>query len=185
MGKIYTPAGPEVLALGMQVIAECYPNLLELSSRKSKRLPPLVIDYTMVLGARDKEGNPKGPALKLHGVAALAIIRVVPQNFRARGLGDAEIQIDQDWWTDNGDPERMALLDHELCHLAPWKDADNQWVRDDTGRIQLKLKNHDHDYGWFDEVAKRRGKFAAEVRQARRWFDEFGQIYLLPPEGSK
>lgn len=125
----------------------------------------------------DKEGNPTGSALKVRGVPALAKVRIVPLPQRVAGLCDAEITIDGDRWTFLSREERLAVLDHELTHLDVQADGDDV-VRDDHGRPKLKMRPHDHEFGWFDEVAERHKGNSIEAQQAQAFVDNAGQLYL-------
>lgn len=51
-------------------------------------------------------------------------------------------------------------------------------ILDDAGRPKLRLRHHDRSFGWFDEVAKRHGDESHEVRQAKQFADEAGQLYF-------
>lgn len=129
-------------------------------------------------GARDSEGALRSPAIKHHGVPALGLTRIVPLKQRVAGLGDAEVLIDGDRWEDLDDDERRALLDHELTHIEVLTNDDDEPVLDSAGRPKLRLRPHDHHFGWFDEVAKRHRGASQEVQQAQRFAGEAGQLYF-------
>lgn len=78
----------------------------------------------------------------------------------------------------HGGYERAALIDHEIYHLMPAKDKNQRFKCDDQGRPILKLRKHDHQFGWFDEIARRHGENSGEVRQARDLVAKFGQVYF-------
>ena len=52
--------------------------------------------------------------------------------------------------------------------------------RDDIDRPLLRIRKHDHQFGWFDAVARRHGKHSIEVQQAHQLtaMDELRQLYL-------
>lgn len=54
------------------------------------------VDMLLAHAARDKDGDPKGPALKLHGIPAWAIASITKLKDRAFGRGDCEILLDGD-----------------------------------------------------------------------------------------
>lgn len=57
----------------------------------------------------------------------------------------------------------------------------------DLGRPVLKIRLHDQQHGWFDEIARRHGDASIEVQQAKAFADSSGQTYFgwaAPPAGS-
>jgi len=155
-------------------------ELLEQTKRAHhQRLGDVTIGMLVALAPINEDtGEPKGPALKLRGVACLAVTRVVGLKLRTHGLEDAEIVIDGDRWPELSQGERVALLDHELTHLELNCDKHGANRRDDLGRPKLKMRPHDHEFGWFDEVAERHGINSIEVRQARQFQEDWGQLYF-------
>lgn len=140
-----------------------------------QRLDGVRVGMLMAYAPEDKDtGDPKGPALKRHGVPCLALVRIVPTKDRVAGMPDAMIYVDGDAWRGLTHSERLALLDHELEHI----DFPTNRGEDCHGRPKLKIKPHDHEFGWFDAVAERHGSSSQEVRQATRFVNIFGQIYL-------
>lgn len=131
----------------------------------------LNIDYVFAYGTRDDDGKLIGDAIKQHGVKALGLCKVVSLKDRAKGLGDAEILIDHDWWEKAGREEAKAVLHHELYHLKPTAQTD------DLGRPKLKLRKHDWFFGWFDVIAKIHGEASQERKQAKTILDQSGQYY--------
>ena len=119
----------------------------------------------MAHAKRDKNGKPKGSALKLGGYACLATVRITSLADRVAGLADVVITIDGDRWQDLPQRSRIAVLDHELTHL----DLGDEIDYDDAGRPKIKMRKHDHQFGWFDSVVRRHGIHAIEWQQ----FDEF------------
>lgn len=131
----------------------------------------LKIDFVFAYGTRDDDGKLIGDAIKQHGVKALGLCRIVNLKDRAKGLGDAEIVIDHDWWETAGREEAKAVIHHELYHLKPTGDTD------DLGRPKLKLRKHDFQFGWFTGIAKIHGEFSQERKQAKAIMDTEGQYY--------
>lgn len=130
------------------------------------------IDFVFARGDRDDvSGELLNDALKKNGVKALGITRKIGLKDRALGRGDAEIAIDGDWWDDASEEEQRALLDHELTHLVPTGDCD------DLRRPIIKLRPHDHEFGWFREVAARHGAHSQERIQARKMMELSGQYF--------
>lgn len=116
---------------------------------------------------RDKNDDPVGPALKLHGVPCAATVKVVPYKLRVLGQADVEIMIDSDKWDERTHESKRAIISHELFHVLPVVDKDGVIKRDDCNRPKLRLRPHDREYGWFDVIAARHGIDSLEVQQAR------------------
>lgn len=130
------------------------------------------IDFLFAYGDRDDTtGELISDALKLHGVKALGIARKLPLKDRAKGMGDAEICLDGDWWEAADEKEQAALLDHELHHLVATAD------RDAIGRPVIKLRKHDYQFGWFSIIAQRHGVHSQERQQAAAMMEVSGQFY--------
>src|SRR4051812_37217959 len=91
----------------------------------------------------DDEGNPKGPALKHHGVPCYATVKIVSQKDRVMGQADAINTLDGDRWPTIDKATRIAILDHELTHLEPLLEEDGAPKEDDCGRPKLTMKVHD------------------------------------------
>lgn len=138
----------------------------------------VTVDLVFAYGTRDeKTGALTKFAMVRGGVRALGIARKISLKQRALGRGDAEIALDADWWDEATEPQRAALLDHELHHIGVSLTKMLQIKRDDLGRPKLYLRPHDYDFGWFAIIAKRHGAAAGEVEQAKRIADEHGQYF--------
>jgi hypothetical protein len=144
------------------------------------------IDYVFAFATRDREGNATEVPIKCRGFKVLGQVRVIKPKDRAQGRGDAEILLDGDHWENIDDAERMAILDHELYHLEV-VEKDGKPKLDFLKRPVLRLRHHDHEFGWFAEVAKRNGRHSIEQKVAKGLMDMFGQYYwpdfvkMLPP----
>jgi hypothetical protein len=146
------------------------------------------VDLLVAKAKEDKNGDATGPALRLHGYQANAIVRITSYKDRVLGRGDAEIVVDGDMWHLWSRDQQMALLDHEMEHIEVIvKDVMNdagmlttELQRDDASRPKLRLKKHDFQVGWFDSVARRHGEASFEVSQARELLEdqEVRQIYF-------
>jgi hypothetical protein len=134
-------------------------------------------DFVFAYAEKDeKTGEPKGDALKLHGVKALAICRKMGLKDRVMGRADTEISIDGDWWPTASDEEQRALLDHELHHILVKVDK-RGLVRDDIGRPIIHLRPHDVQIGWFKIIAERHKLNSQECKQAVQIMCESGQYF--------
>lgn len=121
-----------------------------------------------LLAAWPNEGE--GNTLKLHGYPCAAVVKVTPYRQRVQGIEDAVITLDGPTWNTLSEPERTALLDHELQHLEVSLDNEGNPRSDDHGRPKLKVRLHDWQLGGFDAIAARHKAAALEVqafRQAR------------------
>lgn len=117
--------------------------------------------------------------LKHQGYPAAAVVRIVSLRDRALGMADALIVVDRSIWASLSAPQRDALIDHELQHLEQVLDPDtNKPVGDSLGRPKLRMRQHDHQFGWFDEIAKRHGEASPEMRQARQLIEQTQQLYF-------
>lgn len=118
------------------------------------------------------------PVLKHQGYPAGAVVRIAPLRDRAMGCLDVSIIIDRANWLTLSAVQRDALIDHELTHLTRATDEDGFSLADSLDRPKLKMRAHDHQFGWFDEIAARHKEASCEVRQARRLLDATGQLYF-------
>lgn len=91
-------------------------------------------------------------------------------------------------WNKASDRQRLALIDHELEHLAlienkPTKKEPNLtgFKRDDLGRPKLKTRPHDWELAGFQTIALRHGENSHEARQFAAFRDEFGQLNMFGP----
>ncbi len=135
------------------------------------------VDVVFALADVGEDGEKKGVALKLHGIRALGITKIISLKNRVMGRGDAEISLDGDWWETASEEQRKALLDHELNHIEVKANDDGGVDTDDHLRPKLKLRKHDYEFGWFNIVAERHGKASIERQQAALIMDGAGQFY--------
>lgn len=163
MGKSYDICPKAVADRGAAILKKFHPDLAKVK---------VAIEYLFI--SHDGEG----PALKLHGYACAAVVRIIPLKDRVAGRGDAEIVIDRDGWDNLPDASKDALLDHELTHLVLQKDRNRKPKADDAGRPALKMRLHDQQLGWFDDVARRHGEASMEIRCARDLIAKRGQLYF-------
>lgn len=129
------------------------------------------------LFARSSDGE--GPAVKVPGGwPALAVIRIIPLRQRVAGFMDAEILIDERKWEELTEPQRDALVDHELEHLELKYDGagiGTPVAEDDWGRPKLRIRKHDWELSGFKTIAERHPDAAIETEAARKFRDEFGE----------
>lgn len=158
--KTYSKAPDAVVERAAHLIAIFHPQLKEIGVK---------IDFLAI--ANDDETK---PGLTHQGYPAAAVVRLLGIKERTMGRGDAEIVIDEHYWMGLDEAEKDALLDHELYHLVVPK----RLVYDERGRPKLKIRKHDRQMGWFDEIAKRHGHASGEVKQAMNLVASAKQIYF-------
>jgi hypothetical protein len=155
------------------LISENYPELLETE---------VTVRCLYAHAARDKDGNPKGPALKFGNYPAAAIIRVNSTKCRIQGKRDCTIEIDGDDWESLSEQERVALLDHELFHLEVKRTkrrkngSGGEIKTDSLGRPKLGCRQHDFQVGGFDTIVKRHKtaslEYQSQVNLAKRFHQQ-------------
>ena len=161
-GKTYDKA-PEELTDTVAQVLDMYHSRLT----SPTILRDVQIETMLAYGPRNGDGDQTGPAIQVHGTEALACIRITKLEERIAGRGDAVMLIDGDRWKGWQRPQLEALIDHELTHLELQRDPrTDEIVLDDAGRVKLKMRSHDFQVGWFDEVAERHPKWSWEVQQA-------------------
>lgn len=124
------------------------------------------------------------PVLKHQGYPAGAVVSITPLKERCLGIADALIVVDRAGWVAMSQRQREALVDHELTHLTVATDKETGApLCDARGRPKVVMRMHDHQFGWFDEIAEQHGENSPEVRQARSFVDSCRQLYLefAPP----
>lgn len=166
----YEPADETVIELASEILAK-YESHSPLLKHRVK------FDFVFAHPTVDENGEAHGDAIKKNGVKALGLCRIINLKDRTMGRGDVEILLDFDWWHDEANQsEQAALLDHELHH-AEVKMKDGHPKLDNLGRPLIRLRKHDAEFGWFDIIALRHGKFSQERIQAKKLSDEVGQLY--------
>src|SRR5690348_15846400 len=98
------------------------------------------------------------PVLIHQGYPTAAVVRITSLRDRALAMPDAIITVDRATWQTLSAPQKDALIDHELDHLEWTVDKDQQPKADALGRPKLKMRRHDHQLGWFADVARRHGE---------------------------
>lgn len=143
----------------------------------------VTVDVLMAHARTDKNGDPVGPALSLGGCACVGKIKVMSLKDRAAGRADAEMILDGDRWLEFADEVQAAIVDHELTHLELCI-GDNGLRTDDLGRPKLRLRKHDHQFGWFDEIVRRHGENSIEWEQYAQFTNVTYQQLWLPGMGA-
>jgi len=175
---IYSSGDEEITKFVAGVVTEFHPPLADAGLR---------VDILEARPKTDQLGEPVEDALKVNGYPAFATIKIRGPKDRGQGLGDVLLTVDAYRWPELDVPEQTAAIDHELTHLELCVTDGGAVKRDDYDRPKLRLRLHDHHYGWFDSVAKRHPISSIEVQQATYFVDKFSQIYLpgLAPKTAK
>ena len=119
-----------------------------------------------------------GDAVSVGGYPALACVRIISLKDRVKGMKDVEIVIDAERFDELTEPQRLALLDHELHHLETVPDEGGGCKRDDASRPKLVMRRHDVQFGWFKTIAERHGSNSPEQIQAKTLIDKHGQSFF-------
>lgn len=170
MGTTYEKCPKEVHEFVGGILHDYYPELAEVGAK---------VSCVFSFAPRDKNGNPTGPGVKLHGYPCAAVIRKTTLKQRVMGAADAEITIDGDEWPNWSEKRRQALIDHELYHLELAIGEDGRPTFDDIQRPKFKVKLHDWQLGGFAAIVQRHGDFAFEQTAAQDLIDKHGQ-HLFP-----
>lgn len=171
MASIYEKAPQSVIDQAKALVEKFHFDLKNLSVR---------IDFIFAHSTVDDDGVPTGPAITHGGYAALGLARILGSKDRVMGRGDCEIVLDGDRWPNLSAEKQDALIDHELNHFSVKFDKNGAPTFDDARRPKLKLRKHDHQFGWFDLIAKRHGADSVEVNQFRELCEDESGQYFLP-----
>lgn len=166
MPKTYSRCSDEVKERAQHLIKVFHPALQDAGIR---------IDWLFVATDDEEEG---AHALTHGGYPADAVISVVGPKERALGNGDVKCVIDEARYLTMTDAEKDGLLDHEIYHVELKRNKHGIVKLDEHGRPKVGMRKHDHQYGWFSEIAKRHGIASGEVRQATRMFLNHKQDYF-------
>lgn len=167
-GKTFTKAPKSIMDRIGQIAKDHHQHDMHIGQPNEKAAIDVTVEAFLVYGPRNKDGDQTGPALTVGGCQAAACIRATRLEERVAGYKE---------WS----PETLtAILDHELEHIQLMRsEKDDTPVLDDIGRPRLRMRPHDHDFGWFDNIAKRHGNHAVEVMQAAQFAStELNQLYF-------
>lgn len=78
---------------------------------------------------------------------------------------DFVILLRRSFWRDSevSDAQRLALLDHELCHAAVKYDQHGEPEEDDRGRIVYRIRKHDIEE--FADIVERHGLYKRDLER--------------------
>ncbi len=150
--------------------------LTELINKYHSPIKAAGVTFDLTFASKfDKESGEPLPAIKLHGTAAAAKVKITSLEDRARGIADAKIVIDRGEWAKAKPQTRAAILDHELTHVT----LKGEGEPDDLGRPKLKLREHDWMVWGFDVIAERYKEYAPETSAMRGALEHFKQLSLF------
>lgn len=162
---IYSPGEPRLVEFVNEVMQRFHSRLADVE---------LLVDVLEARPKTDEHGEPTGDALKLHGYPCYATIKIRGPKDRGAGLGDVLLTIDAYRWDELSRESQTALIDHELTHVELCVNDEGLVKRDDYDRPKVRMRLHDHQFGWFDEIAYRHGAASVEVEQLRMFCDSSG-----------
>ncbi len=106
---------------------------------------------------------------------------------QAKKVGDLErdatgidlyILLNSEFYPEMDEAERVALIDHELCHCEVIYDSNSDPMRDVKDRICYRLRKH--DFQEFAAIVRRHGK----ATPGFVGFSKLAQLQLFPQEAS-
>lgn len=163
----FEKCGLDVEKIASDLIASYYSDLKECEVK---------ITYLYAFAARNKDGEPKGDAIKTSsGLPALAKVERTNLKDRVLGKADVVMSIDGDKWKCLSSDRQVALIDHELYHIVVRRDKEMNVLSDDIGRPLVEMRKHDWEITGFKEIAKRHGDSSIEVVGAKSFRSQFGE----------
>ena len=163
----YRLPDPEHLAVLDDVLRTIHPRLADAG---------VTVGLLLAHAKCNKDGEVTGPALKLHGVPCLALVRVSKLRDRIRGIADAVVDVDNDVWDSHTAEQKRSLMSHELEHIVVVENGKTGAPEtDDAGRPKLKLRPHDFEIGGFWNTVERFGIDAHESLAYRDLHRKFVQ----------
>src|ERR1017187_4770921 len=170
MGVSYTICGEDVKKLVKASMDTHHPGLSEAG----------VTVHAIFAEKYDEDGQTL-PAIKVHGVPAVAKIAITALPDRVRGIADAKLTIDRGQWHGMSETRRLGLLDDELTHLVLRFDEDGIKL-DDIGRPTFKMRQHDWELTGFASVVDRQGEASVAASQFSPFEEAYGQLMLFDPK---
>jgi hypothetical protein len=116
--------------------------------------------------------------LKHQGYPAAAVVSITPLKSRALGIADASSSSTGRLAHALGRSARRAGRPRAHAPQARRRRGDLEPKFDAVDRPKLAMRQHDHQLGWFDEVARRHGEASPEIRQARQLLEQTKQLYF-------
>jgi hypothetical protein len=125
----------------------------------------------------DKNGDPKGPALKLHGSPCAAQIRAHNSIQQYLTGYHYTIKVDMDLWDELSDEQKIAVLDHELTHAVIKRDSKGEVKRDDRNNLIVGCRPDDYTINGFFDVMQRHGQDAIEFTTLQKINAQVKDLY--------
>lgn len=170
----------------MATLDPCPDNVNELVDRLVQQnhqgtLDGVQIQSLFVYATKDKEGQPKGPAIKYSRQQADSKTVIVKAENRLTGGPDVIIQLDGDRWNDWSAKEQAAVIDEALERIEPVfseedDDGNVDQELDDSGRPKLRIRDYDMTVTGFKSIAERHGADSPFVRKAEGFVKDFSVI---------
>lgn len=161
----YSLASKDTEGLLSHVIEQYHDRLINADVR---------VGILMAFATVDPEtGEKKGHAIKGYaGAAAGAQVKKVSAKDRLTKKYDVELLIDGDEWPNLPEPQKIAMLDHEMTHIQTTDKVD------DNNRPLVKMRDEDFIVWGFLEVVQRHGTAAMEHRSLKSLIDHHGNLLL-------
>jgi len=149
MPKTYHPFTSEDMEIVQEVMDKYHPLL------KTQK-----IVFQFVLNS-DNSGRAVMPKPRSSdGKITLGTTKCFSAKERAAGCPDFLVTILLNWWENASREQRIALIDHELCHCGV--DFDEE-----TGEV--KIFSRPHEFEGFCEELRRHGAWTADLQQAAQF----------------
>jgi len=133
---------------------------------------PRLAEYEVKVALLMVASNGDAPALRAHGHAVAARIRVLGPRERLLAEKDAVIEVDADRWAELDEAQGLALLDHQLEHLIIQAGKSGEIKRGPDERPLLGTRPEDWLLAGFADVVERHGLAALEAQALRKLFDD-------------
>lgn len=98
------------------------------------------------------------------GKRVLGKAKVMSEKERLLTGIDLLIDLDKTAWMLASERQRIALLDHELCHFLVKRDAEGHEIRDDQDRLMYSSTPHDIEE--FNAIIRRHGAWKSDLLHA-------------------
>lgn len=142
------------------------------------RLVDVTFDYVQLKASKNKEGEPRGAALRWQHTEALVAPGIRDVADRWLEFADVRVQFNGDLWEHASDEDKIAACDKVLTAITAHVDDNGDAKRDEADRPKLSPRRPDVQISLYHDVAKRHGKAAPGVKQLRRLIADTGQVYL-------
>lgn len=178
MGVIFEKASQEVHSMVDKLLRDYHPELQMPRVSDHPDEPPAFITIRVMMASLPDDADAADRPLKKDGEPVALIVKAIPYVQRVDDRRDAEIHLDQSVWVGLTPRQQLALLDHGISALQFSLDKYNTVKTDDLGRPRVTIRPPDWHIRGYRSVAMRWGEDAIEVRNARQFRDDYGDVAL-------